>query len=46
MALDFSTSFFDRSKARSTANPKLALPAQTLDLRPSGSTKGLGPEKI
>jgi len=28
-----STSFFDHSKARSTANPKLAFQAQTLDLR-------------
>jgi hypothetical protein len=27
-----STSFFDHSKARFTANPKLALRAQTLDL--------------
>ena len=32
-ALRCSASFFDHSKARSTANPKLAFQAQTLDLR-------------
>jgi len=32
-ALRGSTDFFDPSKARFTANPKLALQGQTLDLR-------------
>jgi len=44
-ALRCSTSFFDHSEARFTANPKLAFQAQTLDLRSFRFAKNGFPKK-
>jgi len=44
-ALRCSTSFFDHSNARSTANPKLAFQAQTLDLQSFRFAKNGFPKK-